>query len=83
MSLAYDPYRPYTTVNSAVRVWHHDLLRARCRIADGVSVFDEDGKHSSIWIHVMWEGQSLWLPGIRVAPDNLQQLSVALPKCPS
>ncbi|MFJ9589628.1 helix-turn-helix domain-containing protein [Streptomyces acidicola] len=82
LHLAWDPYRPYTTANSADRVWHHDLLHARCRIADGVTVTDEDEKHSSIWIQVARNGQRLWLPGIRVDPDRLVQLSTVLPKCP-
>ncbi|MER5198650.1 helix-turn-helix domain-containing protein [Streptomyces sp. NPDC002755] len=83
LSLAYDPYRPYVTANSADRVWHHDLLHARCRIADGVTVTDEKKKHTSIWIQVTRKGQHLWLPGIRVDPDSLNQLSTVLPRCPS
>ncbi|MGC2999505.1 helix-turn-helix domain-containing protein [Streptomyces sp. G35A] len=83
MSLAYDPYRPYVTSNAAARVWHHDLLHARCRIADGVTVTDENHKHTSIWIQVTWKGDHLWLPGIRVRPDSLAQLTTVLPRCPS
>jgi transcriptional regulator with XRE-family HTH domain len=83
LHLAWDPYRPYTTANSADRVWHHDLLQARCRIADGVTVTDEKAKHSSIWIQVTRKGQHLWLPGIRVEPDTLVQLSAVLPRCPT
>ncbi|MDR6979050.1 transcriptional regulator with XRE-family HTH domain [Streptomyces sp. 3330] len=83
LSLAYDPYRPYVTANAADRVWHHDLLQARCRIADGVTVTDEKKKHTSIWIQVTRNGRHLWLPGIRVDPDSLNQLSVVLPRCPS
>ncbi len=83
LHLAFDPYRPYTTANSADRVWHHDLLHARCRIADGVTVTDEEEKHSSIWIQVARKGQHLWLPGIRVTPDTLVQLSTVLPRCPT
>ncbi|GGZ41209.1 helix-turn-helix domain-containing protein [Streptomyces bluensis] len=82
LHLAWDPYRPYTTANSADRVWHHDLLHARCRIADGVTVTDENEKHSSIWIQVARNGQRLWLPGIRVDPNRLDQLSTVLPRCP-
>ncbi|MGP4051431.1 helix-turn-helix domain-containing protein [Streptomyces sp. 2A115] len=83
LHLAWDPYRPYTTANSADRVWHQDLLHARCRIADGVTVTDEEEKHSSIWIQVARKGQHLWLPGIRVDPDRLLQLSTVLPRCPT
>ncbi|MFH9402691.1 helix-turn-helix domain-containing protein [Streptomyces sp. NPDC017638] len=83
LHLAWDPYRPYTTANSADRVWHRDLLQARCRIADGVTVTDEEGRHSSIWIQVARKGQHLWLPGVRVDPDTLVQLSVVLPRCPA
>ncbi|MFI1562913.1 helix-turn-helix domain-containing protein [Streptomyces sp. NPDC020490] len=83
LSLAYSPYRPYVTSNSAGRVWHHDLLHARCTIANGVSVTDENHKHTSIWIQVTRNGEHLWLPGIRVRPDQLNQLTTVLPTCPS
>ncbi|MEV0642105.1 helix-turn-helix transcriptional regulator [Streptomyces sp. NPDC050619] len=83
LHLAWDPYRPYTTANSADRVWHQDLLHARCRIADGVTVTDEEHNHSSIWIQVARKGQRLWLPGIRVDLDRLVQLSTVLPRCPT
>ncbi|MFD5337587.1 helix-turn-helix domain-containing protein [Streptomyces hawaiiensis] len=81
LSLAYNPYRPYTTTNSAGRVWHRDLLQARCTIANGVTVTDENHKHTSIWIQVTHHGQLLWLPGIRVRPDHLTQLTTVLPTC--
>ncbi|MFJ8593473.1 helix-turn-helix domain-containing protein [Streptomyces sp. NPDC093598] len=81
LSLAYNPYRPYTTTNSAGRVWHRDLLQARCTIANGVTVTDENHKHTSIWIQVTHNGQRLWLPGIRVHPDHLTQLTTVLPSC--
>ncbi|MEV0241539.1 helix-turn-helix transcriptional regulator [Streptomyces sp. NPDC050674] len=81
LSLAYNPYRPYTTTNSAGRVWHHDLLQARCTIANGVTVTDENHKHTSIWIQVTHHGEHLWLPGIRVRPDHLTQLTAVLPLC--
>ncbi|MFE9727390.1 hypothetical protein ACFYQ5_28325 [Streptomyces sp. NPDC005794] len=83
LSLAYNPYRPYVTSNSADRVWHHDLLHARCTIANGVTVTDENHEHTSIWIQVTRSGKLLWLPGIRVHPDNLNQLTTTLPLCPS
>ncbi|WP_223179870.1 helix-turn-helix domain-containing protein [Streptomyces griseicoloratus] len=82
LSLAYSPYRPYVTSNSADRVWHHDLLRARCTVANGVTVTDENHKHTSIWVQVVRDGKHLWLPGIRVRPDHLDQLTTVLPACP-
>ncbi|WP_151770718.1 helix-turn-helix domain-containing protein [Streptomyces abyssomicinicus] len=82
LALAHDPYRPYVRSNAAGRVWHHDLLQARCTVADGVTVTDENGKHSSIWIQVTRDGRHVWLPGIRVAPDDLNQLARLLPHCP-
>ncbi|MCH0540189.1 helix-turn-helix domain-containing protein [Streptomyces sp. MUM 203J] len=81
LSLAYSPYRPYVTSNSADRVWHQDLLRARCTVADGVTVTDENHKHTSIWIQVTRDGKHLWLPGIRVRPDHLSELTAVLPAC--
>ncbi|MFI8093572.1 helix-turn-helix domain-containing protein [Streptomyces sp. NPDC086080] len=81
LSLAYNPYRPYNTANSADRVWHRDLLQARCTIANGVTVTDENHKHTSIWIQVTRHGEHLWLPGIRVHPDHLTQLTTILPAC--
>lgn len=81
LALAYDPYRPYVRSNAAGRVWHHDLLQARCTVADGISVTDENGKHSSIWIQVTRDGEQVWLPGIRVARDELDQLARLLPRC--
>ncbi|MFH9043503.1 helix-turn-helix domain-containing protein [Streptomyces sp. NPDC017966] len=81
LSLAYNPYRPYNTTNSAGRVWHRDLLQAHCTIANGVTVTDENHKHTSIWIQVTHNGKHLWLPGIRVHPDHLTQLTTVLPLC--
>lgn len=83
LSLAYDPYRPYVRANAAGRVWHRDLLQARCTVADGVTVTDENGKHSSIWIQVAHGGTHVWLPGIRVEHGELTQLTRLLPRCPS
>ncbi|MFE9824228.1 helix-turn-helix domain-containing protein [Streptomyces sp. NPDC005791] len=83
LSLAYSPYRPYTTTNSAGRVWHHDLLHATCTIADGVTVTDEAHDHTSIWIRTTHNGEQLWLPGIRVRPDHLTELTAVLPTCAS
>lgn len=81
LSLAHSPYRPYNTTNSAGRVWHRDLLQAHCTIANGVTVTDENHKHTSIWLQVTHHGQRLWLPGIRVHPDHLTQLTTLLPLC--
>ncbi|MGW3590929.1 helix-turn-helix domain-containing protein [Streptomyces fungicidicus] len=81
LALAYSPYRPYNTTNAADRVWHHDLLQARCTVANGVTVTDENHKHTSIWIQVTRDGKHLWLPGIRVRPDHLNQLTTILPLC--
>ncbi|MET9394858.1 helix-turn-helix transcriptional regulator [Streptomyces sp. NPDC006624] len=81
LSLAYSPYRPYNTTNSAGRVWHEDLLQAHCTVANGVTVTDEEHQHTSIWIQVSHEGKRLWLPGIRVRPDDLTQLTTVLPTC--
>ncbi|MFI2780641.1 helix-turn-helix domain-containing protein [Streptomyces sp. ALB3] len=83
LSLAYNPYRPYNTTNSAGRVWHHDLLHATCTIANGVTVTDENHEHTSIWIRVTHDEKQLWLPGIRVHPDQLTQLTTVLPACAS
>ncbi|WP_327436377.1 hypothetical protein OG279_36325 [Streptomyces sp. NBC_01201] len=81
LSLAYNPYRPYDTANSAGRVWHHDLLRATCTVANGVTVTDENLKHTSIWIQITHHDEQLWLPGIRVHPSHLTQLTTVLPTC--
>ncbi|MET8579025.1 helix-turn-helix transcriptional regulator [Streptomyces sp. NPDC005012] len=81
LALAYDPYRPYVRSNAAGRVWHHDLLQAHCTVADGISVTDENGKHSTIWIQVTHHRDQVWLPGIRVTPDDLDQLARLLPHC--
>lgn len=81
LSLAYNPYRPYNTANSAARVWHRDLLQAQCTIADGVTVTDENHKHTSIWIRVTYDGRHLWLPGIRTRPSHLTHITALLPRC--
>lgn len=83
LSLAHSPYRPYNTANSAGRVWHHDLLQATCTVANGITVTDENHKHTSIWIRITHHKEQLWLPGIRVHPDHLTQLTTVLPTCGS
>nr|WP_223733283.1 helix-turn-helix transcriptional regulator [Streptomyces purpurogeneiscleroticus] len=72
MGLAMDPYMAYRPSNIGGRVWHGDRLTAVCRIANGVTVTDESGGHSSIWYEVRKDGRTLWMPGIRIKPDQLQ-----------
>ncbi|MCB5911350.1 helix-turn-helix domain-containing protein [Streptomyces pinistramenti] len=80
LGLARDPYVPYGPSNIVGHVWHGDVLRARCRIADGVSITDEVGGHSSIWLRVEHAGGEAWMPGIRVRPEQLG--NIELPVCP-
>ncbi|GAA3188496.1 MULTISPECIES: helix-turn-helix domain-containing protein [Streptomyces] len=79
LGLARDPYEFYRRPNVAGHVWHDDTLHARCRIADGVSVTDEAGGHSSIWLRVDHDGGQAWMPGIRIRPEQLQNAD--LPVC--
>ncbi|MFE3772282.1 helix-turn-helix transcriptional regulator [Streptomyces sp. NPDC059122] len=79
LGLARDPYAPYLRPNVVGRVWHGDVLNAVCKIADGISVTDEAGGHSSIWFRVDRDGGTAWMPGIRVRPE---QLDDGLPRCP-
>lgn len=72
LGLAMDPYAPYRPSNIGGRAWHGDILKAECRIANGVTVTDESGGHSSIWYRVYWQDKRLWMPGIRIEPDQLQ-----------
>ncbi|MER7394367.1 XRE family transcriptional regulator [Streptomyces sp. NPDC000151] len=72
MGLAMDPYLAYRPSNIGGHVWHGDQLTAECRIANGVTVTDEVGGHSSIWFEVRQDGKELWMPGIRIDPDQLQ-----------
>ncbi|SHM61252.1 helix-turn-helix domain-containing protein [Streptomyces yunnanensis] len=78
LGLAHDPYAPYERRNVVGHVWHGDVLRAVCKIADGITVTDEAGGHSSIWFRVDHDGGPAWMPGIRVRPD---QLDDELPRC--
>ncbi|MFG2224625.1 helix-turn-helix domain-containing protein [Streptomyces sp. NPDC048644] len=80
LGLARDPYVSYGRSNVVGHVWHGDVLHARCRIADGVSVTDEVGGHSSIWLRVEHAGGEAWMPGIRVRPEQLE--NTELPVCP-
>ncbi|MFJ5799458.1 helix-turn-helix domain-containing protein [Streptomyces decoyicus] len=80
LGLAGDPYRLYRRSNIVGHVWHGDVLRAVCRIADGVTVTDEVGGHSSMWFRVDHDGKQVWVPGIRVRPEQLE--NTELPSCP-
>ncbi|MFB7634070.1 helix-turn-helix domain-containing protein [Streptomyces sp. NPDC056149] len=78
LGLARDPYAPYLRPNIVGHVWHGDALHAICKIADGLTVTDEAGGHSSIWFRVDRDGGPAWMPGIRVRPE---QLDNGLPRC--
>lgn len=80
LGLAQDPYMAYRPANIAGRAWHGDVLRADCRIANGVTVTDEAGGHSSMWFRVSKDGKRMWVPGIRIRPDQVQYTK--LPNCP-
>ncbi|WSV47970.1 helix-turn-helix transcriptional regulator [Streptomyces decoyicus] len=80
LGLAGDPYRLYRRSNLAGHVWHGDVLHAVCRIADGVTVTDEVGGHSSMWFRVDHDGKQVWVPGIRIRPEQLE--NTELPSCP-
>ncbi|WP_423835871.1 helix-turn-helix domain-containing protein [Streptomyces endophytica] len=80
LGLARDPYQVYRRANVVAHVWHGDVLHAVCRIADGVTVTDEMGGHSSIWFRVDHGGARMWAPGIRIRPEQLE--NTTLPTCP-
>ncbi|MFG3113281.1 helix-turn-helix domain-containing protein [Streptomyces sp. NPDC048197] len=80
LGLARDPYLVYRRSNVVAHVWHGDVLRAVCRIANGVAVTDEAGGHSSIWFRVDHDGARMWVPGIRIRPEQLDNTN--LPTCP-
>ncbi|MGW1373430.1 helix-turn-helix domain-containing protein [Streptomyces sp. NPDC002446] len=80
LALARDPYRVYRRSNVVGHVWHGDVLRAVCRVANGVTVTDEVGGHSSMWFRVVHDGKQMWVPGIRIRPEQLENTS--LPSCP-
>ncbi|MEU3712830.1 hypothetical protein [Streptomyces catenulae] len=67
LRLAKDPYRRYADRdNAAGRVWHGDVLAARCVVTDGVMVRDEQGLTSTRWYRVRTaRGMTGWLPGVR------------------
>ncbi|WP_435839532.1 helix-turn-helix domain-containing protein [Streptomyces caniferus] len=80
LGLARDPSRLYRRSNIVGHVWHGDVLRAVCRIANGVTVTDEVGGHSSMWFRVDHDGKQVWVPGIRIRPEQLE--NTELPTCP-
>ncbi|MFE0187149.1 helix-turn-helix domain-containing protein [Streptomyces sp. NPDC058989] len=81
LALARDPYRVYRRSNVVGHVWHGEVLRALCRVANGVTVTDEVGGHSSIWFRVDRAGKQMWVPGIRIRPEQLE--NTPLPSCPN
>ncbi|MFI0817068.1 XRE family transcriptional regulator [Streptomyces sp. NPDC021098] len=80
LGLAGDPYMAYRPSNITGRAFHGDVLRADCRIANGVTVTDEAGGHSSMWFRVLRDGKRMWIPAIRIDHDQVQYTS--LPNCP-
>ncbi|WP_307821622.1 XRE family transcriptional regulator [Streptomyces coffeae] len=80
LGLAEDPYLAYRPSNIVGRAWHGDVLRADCRIANGVTVTDEAGGHSSMWFRVGQGGKRVWVPAIRIRADQVQYTK--LPNCP-
>ncbi|MEV0370348.1 helix-turn-helix transcriptional regulator [Streptomyces sp. NPDC050636] len=80
LGLARDPFMPYRRSNVAGHVWHDDVLHAVCRVANGITVTDEVGGHSSIWFRVDNGREQAWVPGIRIRPEQLENTS--LPSCP-
>ncbi|WP_107068131.1 helix-turn-helix transcriptional regulator [Streptomyces sp. CT34] len=79
LGLARDPYAPYLPPNIVDHVWHGDVLHAVCEVANGVTVTDEMGGHSSIWFRVDHGGGQVWVPGIRIRPEQLT--NAQLPRC--
>ncbi|GAA0962864.1 MULTISPECIES: hypothetical protein [Streptomyces violaceusniger group] len=80
LGLAEDPYQAHRPSNIVGRAWHGDVLRADCRIANGVTVTDEAGGHRSMWFRVAKDGKRMWVPGIRIRQDQVQHST--LPNCP-
>ncbi|MGA4947571.1 helix-turn-helix domain-containing protein [Streptomyces lydicamycinicus] len=80
LGLARDPYRLYRRSNVVGHVWHGEVLRAVCRIANGITVTDEVGGHSSMWFRVEHDGDQVWLPAIRIRPEQVE--NTTLPGCP-
>ncbi|MCF3143563.1 helix-turn-helix domain-containing protein [Streptomyces platensis] len=80
LGLARDPYRLYRRSNVVGHVWHSEVLRADCRIANGITVTDEVGGHSSMWFRVEHDGKQVWMPAIRIRPEQVE--NTTLPSCP-
>ncbi|MEU8783352.1 helix-turn-helix transcriptional regulator [Streptomyces sp. NPDC048637] len=80
LGLARDPYRLYRRSNVVGHVWHGEILRAVCRIANGITVTDEVGGHSSMWFRVDHDGDQVWVPAIHIRPEQVE--NTALPGCP-
>ncbi|MCX4639327.1 helix-turn-helix transcriptional regulator [Streptomyces platensis] len=80
LGLARDPYRLYRRSNVVGHVWHGEVLRAVCRIANGITVTDEVGGHSSMWFRVEHDGDQVWMPAIRIRPEQVE--NTTLPGCP-
>ncbi|MEU5238953.1 hypothetical protein ACH4UR_32260 [Streptomyces lydicus] len=78
LRLAKDPHAPYAARdNSAGRVWHGDVLAARCVVTDGRLVRDEAGLTSTRWYLVTdGQGREGWLPGVRTRNTH------EVPVCP-
>ncbi|MCE4945246.1 hypothetical protein LVX13_19320 [Streptomyces albulus] len=79
LRLAEDPHRAYAARgNTAGRVWHGEVLAARCVVADGQLVRDEQGVTSTRWYRVRTgQGAEGWLPGVRTR--NTREV----PECPA
>lgn len=80
LGLARDPYVLYRRSNVVGHVRHGEVLRAVCRIADGITVTDEVGGHSSMWFRVEHDGKQVWMPAIRIRPEQVE--NTTLPRCP-
>ncbi|UQA94357.1 helix-turn-helix domain-containing protein [Streptomyces halobius] len=80
LGLSRDPFLPYRRSNVVGHVWHGDVLHAVCRVANGITVTDEVGGHSSLWFRVENDGERAWVPGIRIRPEQMENTS--LPSCP-
>ncbi|MFI7090661.1 hypothetical protein [Streptomyces lydicus] len=72
------PQTPARGTGSALITVHN--VDAVCRIANGVTVTDEVGGHSRMWFRIDHEGKQMWVPGIRIRPQQLE--NTALPSCP-
>ncbi|MGD3107681.1 hypothetical protein [Streptomyces sp. YGL11-2] len=79
LRLAKDPHTAYAARgNLAGRVWHGEVLWARCVASDGQLLRDEEGVTSTRWYRVTGVGGvSGWLPGVRTR--NTREV----PECPA